>query len=511
MATVTVFTAARMKIIEDSTVVDGYVDSGHHLILEKRDGTLIDAGDISAISTMSVEDGQAIDLTLTGSGTPASPWKLKAEIIGLTGPLMNAGTVKIELLPDPTQLALLDGSYRGEGTAKVNTGNPGGALSTLAYPWMTPYVPNAGREVRLMRTGNSFAIAGQTMGERVNLTLATNWYVYDEITVSTGFSPKAQAHKLKTGLVVLKGLLRYNGTPAAGSLITTLPVGMRPDSSILLPALFNDQVGTIRINPDGQVLAYTTPPASSYISLDGLTFFAAGSVTWTNVGSGGSAFGSNFKEPTDTSVWGKVKWYKDPYGFVWFQGVVEITSATSTDNTPIITMPTSCASYLEQHFRGSTTQYVGLGYNDTSGTPRLNWKTNDPGAVGNTFSISGVSAITMDAFNNNPWYTPFVLANSWVPNSSTHPVPRFLRREDGLCMTMGLVRAGTMGTRLIQTHPELWPRLGRIILATISNNGNARIDVGSDNDTDQNMKYGWIMLQQGSNTWFGIDGLKWVP
>lgn len=46
MASVTGYTAARMKQIEDTTVVDGDVDGSGHLILKTRDNTPIDAGSV---------------------------------------------------------------------------------------------------------------------------------------------------------------------------------------------------------------------------------------------------------------------------------------------------------------------------------------------------------------------------------------------------------------------------------------------------------------------------------
>jgi hypothetical protein len=50
--TVTVFTAERMQEIEDNAIVDGVIDGSGHLILEKNDGTPVDAGPvISAAGT----------------------------------------------------------------------------------------------------------------------------------------------------------------------------------------------------------------------------------------------------------------------------------------------------------------------------------------------------------------------------------------------------------------------------------------------------------------------------
>ena len=46
MATVTGFTATRMLQIENGTIVDGEVDVNGDLILERKDGTLINAGSV---------------------------------------------------------------------------------------------------------------------------------------------------------------------------------------------------------------------------------------------------------------------------------------------------------------------------------------------------------------------------------------------------------------------------------------------------------------------------------
>src|SRR5690606_32905668 len=47
MATVTGYTAARMKEIEDSTVVGGHIDSFGNLILETRDGQYLLGGHVA--------------------------------------------------------------------------------------------------------------------------------------------------------------------------------------------------------------------------------------------------------------------------------------------------------------------------------------------------------------------------------------------------------------------------------------------------------------------------------
>lgn len=79
MATVTVFTAERMQAIEDSTVVDGSV-VGDNLILETRDGTPIDAGNVrgpagadAAPGSVTVVADTTIIRTSDGRGKVATP------------------------------------------------------------------------------------------------------------------------------------------------------------------------------------------------------------------------------------------------------------------------------------------------------------------------------------------------------------------------------------------------------------------------------------------------------
>lgn len=64
MATVTVFTAERMQAIEDAEILSaGFVDS--HLILNKKDGTTIDAGQV----VLKAPDGSLHQLAVANDGT----------------------------------------------------------------------------------------------------------------------------------------------------------------------------------------------------------------------------------------------------------------------------------------------------------------------------------------------------------------------------------------------------------------------------------------------------------
>lgn len=605
MATVTGYTAARMKQIEDTTVIDGHIE-GDNLVLERRDGVEIDAGfvrgpkgdtgdpalppalgsngvagnntttryvRVGTVNGVGDLNGAQLIFEFNGGGNYDQQQAYSAKIhvvqrgsnnisvevfddnailvspplwysrqistfvfeiwVGLTAyhapvqiqPLMKwngsfvydnitstqpSGLVLIT--PNSQKLiqtALLDGSYRGGKDSKV-VFTPGGPLSSEAYPFMDTYNPQGSRTVRLLRSGKSFQIAGQTMDEKYPLPLGANWYTYSEITASKIFSDRVVANKLASGLVVLSGLLRINGTPPDGSTIVTLPPELAPDAALILPVMMGDTTQSMKINTNGTVTVYGDWPGNTYLSLDGVSFWPAGSVVWTPVGQGGSSFGANFEPWPDTATWGIPKWYKDPYGVVWFQGLVRVKVATSVDNTNIVSMPAGYRADLEQHFRGATynPNYAGLGAKPADG---LNWKTKSPGTVGQYISISGVSYLTPDAISKNKWKAVPSMANSWANHlPASFGGAQYTRREDGLCMSRGLIASGTMGAIVFYFDEELQPQFGKIIFIGISNNSNLRLDISSTRVGDS-IPPGALTMQFGNNAWCSLDGLKWVP
>lgn len=72
MATVTSFTAERMQEIENETIVDASIIGGH-LMLERRDGVMIDAGTVDGVSGPPGVDGlgvEFLDLAESSAGLP---------------------------------------------------------------------------------------------------------------------------------------------------------------------------------------------------------------------------------------------------------------------------------------------------------------------------------------------------------------------------------------------------------------------------------------------------------
>lgn len=99
-------------------------------------------------------------------------------------------------------------------------------------------------------------------------SLQNSWSNYDTVTYGPAYYTK-----LKSGMVVVNGLIKL-GTTTGGTLLFTLPAGMRPPRQILLPVATNSAFGMVEVATNGQVTI--TAGSNVYFSLNGLSFMAAG-------------------------------------------------------------------------------------------------------------------------------------------------------------------------------------------------------------------------------------------
>jgi hypothetical protein len=607
MATVNGYSAARMQQIEDETVVDGHV-SGDSLILERRDGTVINAGvvqgpqgdpalptnlgsnggvysnavtyvRVATVDGLNDTNGAQVIFDFIGgsnfgetnlysakvhvSQRGADTIKvevfdngiLNAKIEWYTRKLSTyvfevwvklplfAGAVQLQPLvqwhgsvtyngqtsstpsnlvsigtiSDNTQFAkaLLDPTYRGPGPARVSF-LPGGSLSTEYYQWEGKYENWGNRVVNLRRVGSTWVITGHNSeegyGGKINLapTLANGWlpYTLRNQDVSDRWAwPRAQ--KLVSGIVVLSGLIGYGSTAAAGTLLATLPAGYRPDTGMVYAVNNGDTAKTISINALGEIrVEGGTMSASTYISLDGIAFPAAGVATWTNIGDAGSgsAFANGWTA-YNTGLWGAPRYWKDPYGFVWFAGILG-GGSTASDNLPMVTLPTTHQQFLQSHVKAANNGVFGFVSALPGSGQGISWKNGSLG--GNTWiSLCNVINVTTEAVANNPWYYPGLL-NGWNRYSTLFPQPAYLRRGDGIGMSMGLMAGGTAPPVKIAGMPNyLLPDAG-IILYGVSSAGFNRQDFVGFRVIEDAIPPGSIRMQSGSATWNSWDSHVWM-
>lgn len=407
--------------------------------------------------------------------------------------------------------AVLDPLFAGSGGARVRFLS-GGGLSTEYYDWETPYVPSGNRVVNMRRRGGTWVISGHNaeggLGGKFNLEpfLANGWTPYNlrnALPQNRWSWPRAQ--RLMSGIVVLSGLIGY-GTATAGTTVLTLPDGYRPDTDMIFPINNGDTAKVVTIRANGSVqVEGANWTANTYISLDGIMFPAAGVATWTAIGAAGSgsSFANTWTDYANPASWGVARYWKDPYGFVWFAGLVKSPTAV-VDGVVIANLPATHRAHLQQHIRaGSANVYGCVGADAANG---LNAKANSSNAW---ISLGGVVLTTTDALTLNSW-KDIPLAGAWVQGGAGFPTIQSTRREDGLILTKGLVRGGTAPPlKLMVPRAEYGPT-GEAIIYVATNSAMGRADIRS-RDWASDDERGSFYFQTGSTAWLSLDGLTWMP
>lgn len=407
-----------------------------------------------------------------------------------------------------TVKAVLDPTYVGPGPAKVRFLS-GGGLSTEAYQWEGKYDPTGNRVVNMKRRGTTWVIESHNseegFGGKISLEplLVNGWQTYNYRNGIPGdrwAMPRAQ--KLISGIVILSGLIGY-GTATHGTVIATLPPGYRPDSNMLFPISNGDTLKSVAIRSTGEIVVEGANwTANTYISLDGIAFPAAGVATWTDIGAAGSgsAYVNGWANFTN-SFWGNARYWKDPYGIVWFAGLI-YNGSTAADNTGMVTLPATHRAHLETHVRAVAKNAYGcIGAKPTDG---LNWK---PGTSNAWLSLCGLTLVTTDALSM-PW-KDFGLVNGWVQNGAQFTTQQTLRREDGLAMSKGLIQGGTAAPIKVGSFRLDQSVAAEVILASVSGAAFARYDIRSSSWTSADERNG-LVLQSASTAWASMDGLMWM-
>lgn len=515
MATVTGMTAAAMQEIADGVVVDGEVNENGDLILTRHDGSWFNAGHVKgqkgdpATAKLLPGDGDTgtVDLSLTGSGTLEDPWLLKADLLF------------------PPKLMQLDGGNVGGGPSYVT--DPGWGLGTKYGPfdWDGKYDPVGNPLVRLEGRDGKYVITGHASGNsrgglrQIPLSSTNNWYTYG-LRNGAQFGPVSEymeATLTPSGIVVLQGL--YNARSAFGAnvgVIGTLPPDMRPDTAMIFPANMADTIGGITIYPDGRVVSSVAIGAGQFVSLSCIAFPAAGVATWTPIPTANYLNGySEWGDPT----YGLARYWVDPYGVVWWAGVIKIGTATS--GTGMFTIPAAIAQPDSHHVTvaGGSVTFTSIRMSGTvtagAATGRADYLSGPP--TTSWISLAGLTTLTPAALTTLNWNNinlMGLMGNGFAPYNAApglgNQMPMITKRPDGMCMSVGLVNtsAGTIGNPAFYLPERMLPS-ALLLQQAVSNQARARIDIsGRIHDTPSKSR--GFMMSQGTTPWLSVDNFKWM-
>lgn len=338
-------------------------------------------------------------------------------------------------------------------------------------------------------------------------------------------------------ITTLSGMFSIAAAVPAGSIIGGMPPNFAPDYRMDFRVLTSTQDTIIQIYPDGTIRnkqALTT--AMSWIVFNSIKFPAKGTPWSTD----GVTVASGFSDVGGTSA-GPVRYWVDPYGFCWWAGIIQLTAANSTDGKLMFSGPSIVGSHNASNYHLQAADYGGNGFALTSQSGVNGyWKTGSPttsGAtislaqhhyptpvVGNTYSGSTTYPVATKYYgagagsdigvgSNTDQLTvgsdtnsySFSLNNSWVsrtsngPNGGT-PYPYIWGRPDGIVWLQGFIASGTLNADAINNKAWYSPS-NRMVTGAVAANATARLDILT----------GTIRPVSGSNTWFSLDSISYIP
>lgn len=536
MGSVEVYTKARMQEIENTTIVDGHVDVGGHLILETREGTEIDAGNVHGEDAPNLADAsttvkgiaEIATLTEVSTGTDTTRFvtaqgvRQERDVVdtytGVISPIWSSGK----------PVVTLDGGQAYSGT--VTAFLPGNDDVAIA-PGASVLLSRANSGVWVILT----TIAGQPRYMRqipCSLESGSGWVMYSDVitsdlnhrygdgpaefgavgvTANSDRSNKFYVTVTSTGIASMEGLLvRSAGAPAVGSVIGRYPIALAPARNEIFGTNANGGIGQIAVCTDGTI---------RYV-MGGVTFMSLNNIRWRtaasvvaglatfvplslNVGWATHTTAAFTGEPGSTVH--TPGYTIDADKIVIFEGLVlaTVAKASGADIATLIALSLMNGTHQvapmpllfgfirisQTGGAGGAGNIINTGIAVASG----NWM-----SLSNVMRLESTSTITRIGSGS---------VNSWQAyNSALYAAPGFAKTPDGLVIAFGLWNQGTIGSAMTYI-PDGWrPRFGMIV-STVSNSAVARIDVA---DTSQ-ANYGSqaIVATSGSNVWVSLDGISW--
>ncbi len=313
------------------------------------------------------------------------------------------------------------------------------------------------------------------------LILKGGWTDY-----AAGYSTAAYT-KTRTGMVMLKGLVRNSGTVASGSVIGTLPNDYVPSEHLIYGTITGNggnDPGRIDISPSGDVIF--NYGGAAWISLEPARFVPADtSYTWT--------------APTLLNGWANYGGAHAVAGYtqlsnsrVVIKGLVR--NGTIADNTQIFALPAAYTPNLYHHMATRSTAFAGIGISASpSAVVTKGNGTNSYLALNTTYLPSTAPGVT---------WTNLTLVNSWVNYGGANTTAQYTKTADNVVQLRGLIRNGANSYDTpIATLPAGFRPKARTLTATTSNNIHARIDI---------MPNGEIRFMGTTNVWYSLDTVTFI-
>lgn len=334
-------------------------------------------------------------------------------------------------------------------------------------------------------------------------TLINSWINYGGDHRKVGYC------RTDAGIVLLTGLVKA-GTNGAN--IFVLPEDCRPDGKTIFVQYSASPLARIDVRADGSV--YGNATHTSYTSIEGIAFPAAGVADWTPIGEGGSTWGTNWRSYHEIDgTYPVASWWIDPLGRVWFNGLVRHTAPS--------VLGADVVMFYLPHLSRSQHHWAGMGGGNSFATIDSlisGDNTAYRAKVGtNTSFISLHTVRTVDYSVATNWWDQPLYRGSWQKYASAvTPEQSFMRFEDDMVYTEGLISSGVVAgqsawvPRGVQAEANsldyFQPGGGTMVFPINSGNALARTDI-THAATEP---LGSFLEVTGNNVWRSRGGIVYM-
>jgi len=423
-------------------------------------------------------------------GAIGSPWQQPSCASGSTGTMCVTQDVKLVEGIDPENSGFSISYYTNTGSTTENADASNStksdsirqaALKTTAAVGVTinASTTSAGRII-----SQSGTMRATGLNNNSDPTADTNWIglTFQNSWTNYGYEYNNGSYRRTSdGVVNLKGLLKKNGTFVSNEIIATLPVGYRPSEQLIFQtSTMPNAASRVDVDTSGNIRVVVGD--ASWVSIDGITFLPSDSpytyTALTPIQNGWVAYNTGFATPS---------YAIDASGRVHTKGLVK--SGTTTDNTPIVTLPSNARPSMYMHVPNDNSNGFGMIGISNSG--------NIVAKGGGNSYLSLQSVFFPSNYSN---WTNLVLQNSWVVyDAVNYSTPQYTKAPDGLVSIKGLIKNGTTtGGTVLANLPVGYRPAKRILYSAITTGAYSRIDIESN---------GNISIISGTNNWLSLDGM----
>lgn len=311
------------------------------------------------------------------------------------------------------------------------------------------------------------------------LTLSNGWQDY-----GSGYSPAAYT-RTKSGMVIVRGLIKKGSAATLGEVIGQLPSDYAPGGGALMfgTTTSGDASAQIDISATGQITS-RTGVNSNWVSLETIHYIAA------NAGYSRVAIGLQSGFINDTvNGYAPAAYIQDNTGRVNIQG--RLANGTRTNGSVIWSIPTALRPAKYQHHASRSGTFHHLGIDNAAG---LTAKGDGTGSYSINASYFPASYTT---------WTNLTLAGGWVSydGGTQYSTPQYTKSSDNVVTLKGLIKSGGGYNTVLTTLPTGFRPKNRILYTTVNNGAFGRIDIFPN---------GEVRFMGSSNVWYALDDVMFL-